>query len=352
MFEEDKELAGKGFWVQTFDLGRDYDGAVTAVLVRRPLHKARRAAVLYLHGFVDYFFQDHMADFFEAGHATPSGPRGLDFFALDLRKYGRGLPSDYPYPNFCKDVAEYFPEITKALALIKQEGYEWVLLAGHSTGALIAVRYLQEVSTRGAVDALFLNSPFLEFNHQQNSKTAITLAKWLGGAVPHGHAGGGVSRWYARSLHNACADCHGQWTFNLRLKPLDGFPTYFGWVRAIANAHQAARKGGVECPVLVLHSARSLKPDEKAWRNEYKTADLVLDVEHMKRIAPLLGSAVTVGEIDGGMHDLVLSEAPVRANVFRKLSQWLDSLPVSPFRTDTWSPPGNSSGPEPKPHPR
>ena len=338
MFEEDTELKGKGFWAHSFDLGRDYDGAVTATIVRRPLQKTRRAAVLYLHGFVDYFFQDHMADFFEAGHATLSGPRGLDFFALDLRKYGRALTSGYPYPNFCKDVAEYFPEITKALALIKQEGYEWVLLAGHSTGALIAVRYLQEGSNRRDVNALFLNSPFLEFNYQQIRKATITIAGWLGRPFPHRHARGGVSRWYGRSLHNGCADCHGQWTFNLRLKPLDGFPVYFGWIRAIAQAHEAAREGGVECPVLLLHSARSLKPDENVWRDEYKTADLVLDVEDMKRIGPSLGAAVTVWEIDGGMHDLVLSEAPVRANVFRKLSQWLDSLPVSPFRTDTWDP--------------
>ena len=37
-----------------------------------------------------------------------------------------------------------------------------------------------------------------------------------------------------------------------------------------------------------------MTPDETAWRDEYKTADLVLDVEDMKRLGPGLGPAVTV----------------------------------------------------------
>jgi len=40
-----------------------------------------RGAVLYVHGFTDYFFQTGLADFFAA--------RGLRFYALDLRKCGR-----------------------------------------------------------------------------------------------------------------------------------------------------------------------------------------------------------------------------------------------------------------------
>jgi alpha-beta hydrolase superfamily lysophospholipase len=34
---------------------------------------------------------------------------GYNFYALDLRKYGRSL-MDHQHPNLCKDVFEYFEE--------------------------------------------------------------------------------------------------------------------------------------------------------------------------------------------------------------------------------------------------
>ena len=40
----------------------------------------------------------------------------------------------------------------------------------------------------------------------------------------------GLPRDYARSLHQ---DYGGEWAFDLRLKPLEGFPLYFGWIGAI-----------------------------------------------------------------------------------------------------------------------
>ena len=61
----------------------DYEGSVAATLVRFAAGRAPSRAVLYLHGYVDYFFQTHMARWFVA--------RGWSFYALDLRKYGRSL---------------------------------------------------------------------------------------------------------------------------------------------------------------------------------------------------------------------------------------------------------------------
>src|SRR5947208_1032649 len=62
----------------------DYDGAVVATLVRLPAGAAPRGAVLYVHGFADYFFQHHLAERFAA--------EGYAFYALDLRKLGRFYP--------------------------------------------------------------------------------------------------------------------------------------------------------------------------------------------------------------------------------------------------------------------
>ena len=101
----------------------DYDGRVVATLVRLPNPAAERGTVLYVHGFIDYFFQRHMAQRFAA--------EGYAFYALDLRKHGRSL-LPHQHPCFCKSVSEYFGDITRALAEIDTD----VLLAGHSTGGL------------------------------------------------------------------------------------------------------------------------------------------------------------------------------------------------------------------------
>jgi len=59
------------------------DAPLVATLVRRRAGRKRRRAVLYLHGWNDYFFQTHLADYV--------AELGFDFYALDLRRYGRSL---------------------------------------------------------------------------------------------------------------------------------------------------------------------------------------------------------------------------------------------------------------------
>ena len=65
------------------------EGEVVATLVHRPAVRPPRSrtkvrqAVLHVHGFADYFFQTEFADWW--------AERGYDFYALDLRKYGRSL---------------------------------------------------------------------------------------------------------------------------------------------------------------------------------------------------------------------------------------------------------------------
>ena len=85
--------------------------------------------MLYVHGFVDYFFQTHLADFFVE--------RGWDFYALDLRKYGRSLLA-HQTPNFSRSLTEYYPELDEAARIIREvDGHDQLLVAGHSTGGLI-----------------------------------------------------------------------------------------------------------------------------------------------------------------------------------------------------------------------
>jgi len=80
----------------------DAEGEVVATLVRRSA--PGRKAVLYVHGFVDYFFQAHLADFYVE--------RGYSFYALDLRKYGRSL-LPHQTPNYARSMSDYFPRSTR-----------------------------------------------------------------------------------------------------------------------------------------------------------------------------------------------------------------------------------------------
>ena len=284
----------EGFEAKTLEFPSDYDGAVVATLVRLPAVNAPRGAMLYVHGFVDYFFQRHMAlRFAQEGYA---------FHALDLRKHGRSLLA-HQHPCFCKRIEEYYPEITRALEEIGQPA----LLAGHSTGGLLCSLYAAEGEHRDRLRALWLNSPFFEFNLLTTSRLQTRFAVALGRVFPFLNNPRALSSAYVKSLHRSFG---GEWDFDLRLKPVQGFPAYFGWLAAIADAHALAHAGlGLQVPVLSMHS------DE---------ADIVLDWRDTARWSRTLGPQVSVLAFPGGLHDLVLSRAPVREEVFRQLFSWAE----------------------------
>ena len=55
----------------------------------------------------------------------------------------------------------------------------------------------------------------------------------------------------------------------------------------------------------------------------------------MVRWAPRLGRHVTLVRFDGGMHDLTLSGADVREQVFAEVGRWIDAfLPAGTVESD------------------
>ena len=286
----DRQLAG--FEAKQLASADDYDGPVVATLVRLPVADAPRGAVLYVHGFIDYFFQSHVAlRFAQEGYA---------FYALDLRKHGRSLGA-HQHPCFCKDLAEYFPDLTSALAEIDEP----VLLAGHSTGGLICTLYAHQGERRDQVCALWLNSPFFDFRVRGARRAKLALGIALGRFFPFLSDPKSVSPAYVKSLHR---DFGGEWEFDLALKPVNGFPAYFGWLAAIRDGHAKVHSGlRLAPPVLSMHS------DE---------ADVILDWRQTARWSRTLGPRVSVLQFPGGLHDLVLSRAEIREEVFRQLFEW------------------------------
>jgi alpha-beta hydrolase superfamily lysophospholipase len=303
-----------GFEARTLHFPDDYDGPVRATLVRRMASAPTDRAVLYLHGFIDYFFQAHLAEEFNA--------HDYNFYALDLRKYGRSMEGAR-HPSCCRNVREYYPDITAALKIMAEEdGNTFVVLNGHSNGGLIASLYAAEGSRRGDIKALVLNSPFFDFNVPPAAKIVSGIIARFGKLIPFASIKGGVSELYPMSIHK---DYHGEWDFDLRLKPVKGFPAYLGWIRATRSAQARVRRGlEIACPVLVMYSDRSVYGKE--WSEEFHRGDAVLNVADIREGARHLGPNVTEVEIKGGMHDLTLSQKGVREHAFTEMFDWLAGI--------------------------
>jgi alpha-beta hydrolase superfamily lysophospholipase len=327
------DVLGLPYERHTIDLGNDDEGPVIATLVRRRGDTPSRRAVLYVHGFVDYFFQTHMADFFVA--------RGWDFYALDLRKYGRSL-LPHQTPNFARSMTDYFPELDEAARIIRrQDGHDQVLVAAHSTGGLITSLWAHARRNQGLVDGLFLNSPFFDFNAPWLMRRPVVNAVGrTSGRNPYRVLPMASLGLYGQSLHT---EHRGEWSYDLRWKPVTGFPVRLGWLEAIRRGQARLRAGlQVSAPILVACSTRTFRG--KAWTDDVRVTDAVLDVEHIVRWSPMLGPHVTIARFEGGMHDLMLSGKQVRTEVFRELGRWVDAfvpprdapgIPVPPAPEDT-----------------
>ena len=309
------DVLGSPYERHTIELGSDDEGPVVATLVRRRAERQTRRAVLYVHGFVDYFFQTHLADFF--------ADRGWDFYALDLRKYGRSL-LPHQTPNFARSLTDYYPELDEAARIIRdQDGHDQMLVVGHSTGGLITSLWSHSRQGRGIVDGLFLNSPFFDFKMPWIiRRPLLATLVGVGGRMPYRKIPTATLGLYGESLHS---DHRGEWTYELAWKPLLGFPVTVGWLEAIRRGQRRLRAGlSIDAPVLVACSTRTFHG--RAWHDDVRLSDAVLDVEHIVRWAPRLGPRVTIARFDGGMHDLTLSGKEVRAEVFRELGRWVDAF--------------------------
>jgi alpha-beta hydrolase superfamily lysophospholipase len=312
------DILGGGYTAFTLPMGHDDEGEVVATLVRRRAPEPTTRAVLYLHGYTDYFFQRHLADFYI--------DHGYHFYALDLRKYGRSL-RDHQTPNFCRSLAEYLPELTEATRIIREEdGVRTLLVNGHSTGGLLASLWARRVRVLGWVQGLVLNAPFFDQNVPAGTRPLLDpVVNALARRRPRARLPVTVHETYGQSIH---VNQRGEWEFDLRLKPHGGFPVRAAWLAAVLRGQRVLRRGlDLEVPVQVLSSDRSRAPgpfDEEARRT-----DIVLNVEHIARYAPRLGADVTYTPVEGGLHDLTLSAPEVREQVFKEMARWMDTrLPV------------------------
>lgn len=299
----------RDFNTEILELKNDYEGKVVATLISSKHNTGNRKSVLYIHGFIDYFFHPHLAEQFHDNK--------FDFYALDLRKYGRSI-LPHQHENFCASLEEYYEEISQALQVICKNSPA-IYLMGHSTGGLIVSNYMNDGDNRHLVKGLILNSPFLDFNQSKIEKiVSLIISKIVSKISFFSNIKGALSPVYAQSLH---VNHFGDWNFNLKWKPIEGFPTYFKWILAVREAQMKLRNSNIQVPVLLMHSSGSLKP--KKYYEDVNRNDVVLNIEDMKRIGKNLGGNVYFLEIKNAVHDIFLSSKEVRKDAFERMFSWL-----------------------------
>lgn len=282
--------------------------SLVATLVRRK--GARRGrAVLYVHGWSDYFFQSHLGDEMDA--------LGYDFYAIDLRRYGRSLRPKQ-LAGYISRLDDYFVELDAAIDEIRAAGHDDLVLMAHSTGGLIAALYAN--ARPETFTALILNSPWLELQaNPMLRQTTQPMFSAAGAVAPTTVVPMTDNGFYHRSISS---DQDGEWAYNHNLKGDPAFHVRIGWMAAILQGHSRVAAGlAIDCPVLL---ATSTKTDfRRTWDEAMLSSDTVLDVDRIAERATRLGNLVVFARITDGLHDLVLSRADVRAAVFDQFRRFL-----------------------------
>jgi len=209
-----------------------------------------------------------------------------------------------------------------------------VLVYGHSTGGLIVPLWLDRMRRRGDiarrhVTGLVLNSPWLDLQGPALLRSA-----------PAGAAIGALSRirkkrvvrpqaetegGYGATLHK---EYGGEFDYDLKWKPIGGFPVTFGWLHAIRRAQVKLHRGlDVGVPNLILRSDRSVREvTDPAKIDEIQRGDAVLDVKQIARWAGCIGNRSSIVPIVDAKHDVFLSMPDSRHVAYRELDKWLDWL--------------------------
>lgn len=315
------DVLGEPYQQHTIDLGDDPDGEgeVVATVVRRLPVGQPEAAVIYVHGYTDYFFNTELAEYFT--------DRGFAFYAVDLRKCGRSMRPGQS-PHYVRSLSHYDADFNAALRIARTESPDApVYLLAHSTGGLSAALWLDRINQRaggtlgeGIVGAIF-NSPWFDLQGAAWTRTLGTQAiRAIAQLRPNQPLVLPRPDGYGSSLHSSR---NGEWDFDLTMKPLTSFPIRVGWLNAVRRGQARLHQGlNIGVPSLVLRSARS--KFLARYTPDIDTVDAVLDTKQIARWTGCLGNAFSSIPLEGARHDVFLSQKPARELAYAAVDDWLD----------------------------
>lgn len=302
----------EGYEARYVNQGEAFDGPCRSTIIRKLCPEKSRRAYLYVHGFNDYFFQADMGERFVDS--------GFNFYAVDLRRYGRSL-QPWQYPFNARGQHEYFDDIDSALSQIRRDGNVDITLSGHSTGGLTVAYYGAMRGARCGVNRIVTDSPFLEWNYNAFYRNflvpAVAAVSRLSpdAKIKQDHCDG-----YSYSL---LKQYHGEWEYDTDWKMIYSPPVTMSWIRSINSAQDrlAAHGDWITVPVLVMHSSRKI--EGCGWQPDFQTGDAVLDPAMIHKRGLLLGRDPVVCAIDSGLHDLILSRTEVRQAAYDTIFRFI-----------------------------
>ena len=307
------DVLGEPYLCETIDLAPDTEGAVEANLVLLRADEPTGRAVLHVHGFADYFFHTAYAEWWTA--------RGYDFYALDLRKFGRSI-REHQTPNLVLDLGEYDEELDAAWQRItERDGHDRVVLSAHSTGGLVVPLWLARQDAPQAT-GLVLNSPWFDLHGPGILRHPVgkQVVQQLSVRQPLREISRNTTGVYGRSLHR---EHGGEWDYDLAWKPLTSWPITFGWLeRDPARPRHAARRTRPR-PADAGADIRPLgNGGDRRGRRRDDGTDIVLDVQQIRRWAPQVSRHLTLVSVEGAIHDVVLSSPQARERAYDELGRW------------------------------
>jgi alpha-beta hydrolase superfamily lysophospholipase len=328
-----EDFLGPAFQCRPLSLAPDDEGDVVATLIRYSPGRARNApsnngpanvrVVLYLHGWADYFLQGELAERLSA--------RGIHFYALDLRKFGRSLRV-WQTPGYATDLETYDEDLSAAIAAIRADlehltgpgGSPTLHLFAHSFGGLVAAMWADRHP--GTLGTLILNAPWLELQGSSLVRNlAMHLVEPVARADPKFPFRLPEMPDYWQSVSS---EAHGEWRLHPVWRPAASFPIRAGWAKAVLAGHATVARGlAIAAPVLVMLSDRTRIQAE--WSEELMHADAVIDVEETATRALRLGPRVAVFRYPGAIHDIFLSQRRIREDAYRDLACWVCSLTLA-----------------------
>ncbi|MGL4994403.1 MAG: alpha/beta hydrolase [Bacteroidales bacterium] len=305
------DILGSPFESRTIVMQDDYEGAVKSTVIRLKSDSPKTKAILYVHGYNDYFFQKEMAYKFDSA--------GYQFYAVDLRKYGRSLLPNQKQFNV-RDIAEYFNDIDSAIAVINNEGFEKPILMGHSTGGLITTLYADSRREQQRISALILNSPFFDQNQSWFMENIlIPVVSFFAPIMPNVMIKQGVSIAYAESLLKSH---RGEWDYDTSMKLIQSPPISTSWLRSIYKGQQRVHKGvDINVPTLVLRSDKS--SNSANYDHLTSCSDVVLDVNDIQYYSEGLGENCEIEIVKDAIHDISLSSILVRNRFYQIIFKFL-----------------------------
>ncbi|MDO5032479.1 alpha/beta hydrolase [Corynebacterium sp.] len=317
------DILGPDFQSAPLPLGPDPDGEgdIYATLVHYApdaQDTSQRPALVWVHGMTDYFFQAHVAEFFHQ--------HGYDFYAVDLRKCGRSHRSGQSW-HYISNLHHYGTDLNAALDALPNPQVGFI---GHSTAGPILALWVDSLRRTDParyqrISCVIFNSPWLGMMGMSHgfysvAKHAIFA---LGGLFPNAPLPGGNLTAYGESIH---ADHHGEWDFDLALKPLGGHPKKMGWIRAVFKAFDEIHSGAVTMGVPLLTLTSDHSELGKPYSEATNTADAIVDTAHSQRWAKELSAHYTLHVIPQARHDVFLSLTAPREEACGACLDWLDKV--------------------------